>query len=99
MTGVARRQQWQRRHGDGDRGGTETAAAAVARRQRWGWYSNSSGGTERAVAVARRGWADGVGSASLWAGSRQLILWQPSRFPDHGVETFTASPHKMCRGR
>ena len=47
-------------------------AAAVAWRQRCGWYGEGgSSGMERAAAVpvAHRGWADGMGGASLWAGS------------------------------
>ena len=70
VTGVVQRGQ-QQQHRDGNGGGTKTAAAAAWRR-RCGWYGDGGGGgMERAVPVpvARRGWADGVGGASLWVGS------------------------------
>ena len=55
---------------DGDRGGTERVAAAVALRWRWGWYrEGNGGGMEKVAAVACRGWVDSMGSTSLWAGS------------------------------
>ena len=47
-------------------------AVVVAVVRRWrqrGYGEGGSSGTERAMAVACRGWADGMGSVSLWAGS------------------------------
>ena len=51
--------QTQTRLRDGDRGGTETAAVAVAWRGQQQWH----------ILLPPREWVDGVGSASLWAGS------------------------------
>ena len=55
--------------GGGGSGGMETVTEGV-QRGRWQRHGEGgSSGTERVMAVACRGWVDGVGGASLWAGS------------------------------
>ena len=80
---VARRRRWGW-YGEGGSSGMETATGVVQRGGgsgmeramgvvRRGWRrrhgDDDGGGTERVAAVACRGWVDGVGGMSLWAGS------------------------------